>query len=145
MLTFFFFRILKTLEARNAGVDIGYTALFWVIALGLNKIIDAVVQSFLYWLCFFALNIPVRSQLSAVVFRKTLLKKDTKGSQKVDESKQGDNPGPLLLGNEEEEDEDDLKNLKQGKINLLAIDATRIADVAAFSNIFAESLFGVTM
>lgn len=131
------------MEARNAGVDVGYAAWFWVAALGLNKLLDAVVQAYLFWLSFMGLNIPIRSQLSAVIFRKTLVKKDVKGSQKVEEDEQGHTTSPLLK--EDEKDEDDLKNLKQGKINLLAIDATRIADLAAFSNIFIESLFGIIM
>lgn len=67
-----------------------------------------------------------------------------KGSQKVEGSEQEENL-PSLLNEDEDEGDDDLKNLKQGKINLLAIDATRIADLAAFSNIAAESLFGIVM
>ena len=125
-------------------MDVGYAAWLWVGALGINKLLDSVLQSFLYWLCFMALNIPIRSQLSAVIFRKTLLKKDVKGSQKVEEGEQGENLS-LLLKENEDDDDDDLKNLKQGKINLLAIDATRIADLATFSNIFAESFFGIVM
>jgi len=131
-----FNRILKVLEARNAGVDVGYAAWLWVGALGLNKLIASALQAFIYWLEFVGLNIPIRSQLSAVVFRKTLLKKDVKGSQKVEEGEQEEG---------EDGDDDDLKNLKQGKINLLAIDASRIAELAAYSNIFAESLFGIVM
>lgn len=138
-------RILKVLEDRDAGIDIGYAAWFWVGALGLNKLLDAGLSTFLYWLCFMALNIPIRSQLSAVIFCKTLLRKDVKGSQKVDE-----NSTPLVENGitpvlKDDEDEGELKTLKQGKVNLLAIDATRIADVASFSNIFTESIFGILM
>lgn len=139
------FRILKVLEARNSGEDVGYAAWIWVGALGLNKLLDAGVQSFLYWLSWMGLGIPIRSQLSAVIFRKTLLKKDVKGSQKAEDA--GDEQGQPTISSskQESEDEDELKNMKQGKINLLAIDATRIADLASFSNIFAESIFGVIM
>lgn len=138
-------RILKALEARDAGADIGYTAWFWVGALGLNKLLDAGLSSFLYWLCFMALNVPIRSQLSAVIFCKTLLRKDVKGSQKVEENSTElaeNDISPVLKG---DGDDGDLKTLKQGKVNLLAIDATRIADVASFSNIFTESIFGIVM
>ncbi|RPB21589.1 P-loop containing nucleoside triphosphate hydrolase protein [Terfezia boudieri ATCC MYA-4762] len=141
---FFLYKILKVMEARNAGVDVGYAAWLWVAALGLNKLLDAVLLAFLYWLSFMGLNIPIRSQLSAVIFRKTLLKKDVKGSQKVEEGEQGENLSSLLE-EDEGDDDDDLKNLKQGKINLLAIDATRIADLAAYSNVFAESFFGIVI
>jgi len=137
-------RILRALEARNAGVDVGYAAWLWVGALGLNKLLDSVLQASLYWLCFSGINIPIRSQLSAVIFRKTLLKKDVKGSQKAEGGEHGGSLSSLLDENENEGG-DDLKNLKQGKINLLAIDTTRIADLAGFSNVFAESLFGIVM
>ncbi|KAF8475804.1 P-loop containing nucleoside triphosphate hydrolase protein [Kalaharituber pfeilii] len=141
---FFLYKILKTLEARNAGIDVGYAPWLWVGALGLNNLVEAAVQAFRYWLCIMGLNIPIRCQLSAVIFRKTLLKKDVKGSQKL-QGEDGDGSAIDPAKEVENDDEDDLKNLKQGKINLLAIDATRIADLATFSNIFAESLFGVVI
>ena len=129
-------------------MDTGYEAWIWVGGLGLVKFAEAIAQSFLYWQCFMGLNIPIRSQLSAVIFRKTLLKKDVKGSQKTEGEQVDGKAGTqtdIVKKLDAGEDEDELKNLKQGTINLLAIDASRIADLAGFSNIFAESAFGIIM
>lgn len=91
------------------------------------------------------LMIPIRSQLSAIVFSKTLRKKDIKGTQKGDdaetmEAKKNDD---AVSTDSKGDDKDELKNMKQGTINLLAVDSARIAEFTAFSNIFAESLFGM--
>lgn len=46
---FIMFKILKLLEKRSSGVDIGYEAWAWVIIMGLIKAIEALIQSYLYW------------------------------------------------------------------------------------------------
>ena len=134
-------RILTLLEARNSGVDIGVEVWLWVAALGLLKASEAVTQSYLYFLAYVSLQVPIRSQLSAVIFRKTILKKDVKGSQKADAG--AEKVEKKMAG--DDDDEDDLKGKKQGIINLLAIDSTRIADMAAYLNIIPESIFGILL
>lgn len=85
------------------------------------------------------LLIPIRSQLSAIVFAKTMRKKDIKGAQKGKDAETMDDAST----DSKEDDKDELKNMKQGTINLLAVDSSRIAEFAAFSNIFTESFFGM--
>ncbi|KAF8242865.1 P-loop containing nucleoside triphosphate hydrolase protein [Wilcoxina mikolae CBS 423.85] len=129
-------QILKHLERRDQGdQDAGRQAWLWVVALGLVKGFEAVILAYVYWICFMGLMIPIRSQLSAVVFSKTMRKKDVKGSQK-----DNDNQGEPTSTRDEEEDE--LKNMKQGVINLLSVDSERIAVFCAMSNIFIESFVG---
>jgi ABC-type multidrug transport system fused ATPase/permease subunit len=84
--------------------------------------------------------IPIRSQLSAAVFAKTMRKKDVKGTQQEDEKEPAEETG----SSKSDEDEDELKNMKQGTINLLSVDAERIALFTALSNILIESLVGTT-
>lgn len=90
------------------------------------------------------LLIPIRSQLSAVVFAKTMRKKDIKGAQKGKDTEvtnvkdNGDAASTNSKG-----DDIELKGMKQGTINLLAVDSSRIAEFTAFSNIFSESFFGM--
>lgn len=93
------------------------------------------------------LMIPLRTQLSAIVFAKTLRKKDIKGAQKGDDA---ENSGNKDDGGHKDtspgsgdDDEDDLKNMKQGTINLLAVDSSRVAEFTAYSNVFAESFFAM--
>lgn len=92
------------------------------------------------------LVIPIRGQLSALVFSKTMRKKDVKGVQK------GKDPGnedikdstdPKTAAGYGGDNEDELKNMKQGTINLLAIDSSRISEFTAYSSIFGEALSGM--
>lgn len=46
---FIMFKILKLLEKRSSGVDIGYEAWGWLILMGLIKVLEALFQSYLYW------------------------------------------------------------------------------------------------
>lgn len=46
---FIMFQVLKLLEKRSVGVDIGYEAWRWVVCLGLTKIVEAILQSYLFW------------------------------------------------------------------------------------------------
>lgn len=86
--------------------------------------------------------IPVRGQLSAIVFSKTMRKKDVKGMQTGKDSETTDDandnnkttPGA-------NDDEDELKNMKQGTINLLAIDSSRVAEFTSFSCAFFQAIF----
>lgn len=86
------------------------------------------------------LLIPIRSQLSAIVFAKTMRKKDIKGAQK---GKDAETMNDAASIDSKDGGEDELKNMKQGTINLLAVDSSRIAEFTAFSNIFAEAFFGM--
>lgn len=46
---FIMFNILKLLEKRSTGVDIGYEAWVWVMCMGLTKMFEALLKSYLYW------------------------------------------------------------------------------------------------
>ncbi|KAA8894873.1 P-loop containing nucleoside triphosphate hydrolase protein [Sphaerosporella brunnea] len=131
-------RLLFCLERRDKGESDGNTVWFWVAALGIIKLFEAVLLAYVYWVCFMGLMIPIRNQLSAVVFSKTFRKKDVKGLQK--ESERNDQEPTKA-----DEDEVELQNMKQGAINLLAVDSDRIALFCAMSNVFVESFFGTML
>jgi len=73
-----------------------------------------------------------------VLFTKTLRKKDVKGLQEAGERQDDTNSDKLSKPGEE----DKLKNMKQGAINLLSVDAERVALFCVISNSAVESLFG---
>jgi hypothetical protein len=62
-------------------------------------------------------------------------KKDVKGLQKESEKSDVESPNT-------DKDEDELQNMKQGAINLLAVDSDRVALFCGLSNVFVESFFG---
>lgn len=63
---FIMFKILKLLEGRSAGIDIGYEAWFWVVCLGLTKIAGAVVQSYQFW-CVFIIPVLLKLDLATLL------------------------------------------------------------------------------
>lgn len=87
------------------------------------------------------LMIPVRGQLSAIVFSKTMRKKDVKGMQTGKDSEATNDANYNNKTASGADDEDELKNMKQGTINLLAIDSSRVAEFTSFSSAFFQAIF----
>ena len=86
---------------------------------------------------------PLRVQLSALIFAKSLRRKDVKGVQKrqsVAANIDGESPLVTVNGGSEveghNEPEEDLRKTRQGTINLVGFDAARVADFTIFQNIF---------
>lgn len=89
--------------------------------------------------------IPIRSQLSALIFQKAMRRKDVKGASKSTKKETAD--VPKLAGDAatdkpevDEEDEADPKG-KQSTVNLIGVDTKRVSDFGSFNNYFAGSLF----
>lgn len=137
-------KVLQVLETRQAGDDTGFEGYYWVLVLGATKMLESGLLSVVYWVCYAYVMIPVRSQLSGLVFQKTMNKKDVKGSQKEQEEVSAETAGDSAPeGKDGDEDDDNqLKNMKQGTINLLAVDSERVSLFACYANIFTESVVG---
>lgn len=121
--------ILRFMEAREDPSWRASDGWIWVALLGASVLISSMIEACLYWQSYYQLAIPVYEQLSAVVFAKSMRRKDVKGSQKI-EGEEEDN----AQSNREAEEEDARKS-RQATINLVAVDAKRVADFAAFNNI----------
>ncbi|KAK0617970.1 P-loop containing nucleoside triphosphate hydrolase protein [Bombardia bombarda] len=156
-------QLLRILETRKVGSTYGFSTWIWVVWLGVAIIAQAWIEANVFWLSWAELSIPIRSQLSALVFEKAMRRKDVKGAGKakknapVSESEEptvvgseGDStPGettPLLGGAKNEEEKEDtepeeLKKSKQSTVNLIGVDVKRIADFASFQNMFPGSIF----
>ncbi|KAK0748030.1 P-loop containing nucleoside triphosphate hydrolase protein [Apiosordaria backusii] len=136
-------QLLKTLEKRRPGTQSGIDAWAWVFWLGISIIVGSWLESWLFWMSSAELAIPVRAQLSALVFEKSIRKKDVKGVSKSKET-----PTEPAEGSEPDEnkptkgdDAEELKQSKQSTVNLIGVDARRIADFASFQYMFPGSLF----
>lgn len=141
-------QLLRSLENRIPGTPPSLDVWMWVFWLGAVIVVQNAVESYVFWLSWVELTIPIRAQLSALVFEKAMRRKDIKGDVKSEKSKEtdaesptaADVPGPI----EEEEGEDEaeaLKKSKQGTVNLIGVDAYRVGDFAAYQNLFPGSLF----
>lgn len=76
---FMLLKILRILEQRDAGRAVTSEAWVWVIALGLCQIAASWVEAWLFWISLSQLGSPVRSELSNLIFRKSMRRKDIKG------------------------------------------------------------------
>jgi hypothetical protein len=143
------FHILKILEARVPGQPAPSEAWIWVFLLTVSSIGASWIESWTFWVSWQGLAIPVRSQLSALIFQKAMRRKDVKGASKSSTKENGDGPdvSEAAQGDstatdkpEIEEEEGDPKG-KQSTVNLIGVDTKRVSDFCSFNNYFPGSLF----
>jgi len=151
-------QLLRILENRSENKPLGYDAWMWIIWIGVTIIIQSWVESHVFWLSYGQLCVKVRAELSALIFKKSMRRKDVKEAKKKNKptttapeltitgpagvSASGDTPEMAApVDEEEDEDPEALKKSKQGTVNLIGVDAKRVADFCAFANYFPGSLF----
>jgi hypothetical protein len=136
---FVLLHLLRLLEKRDTGKSVTSEAWIWVFALLLSTFIPAWIESVMFWISQAELTMPVRAELSTLIFQKALRRKDVKGVANLgnDAGDKADAPkanGQKTTGGdsaatgepEEKEGEDTLT--KQSTINLIGVDARRIGD-----------------
>lgn len=146
--------ILRALEARDQGENVAFTSWLLVFGLGLAITFSSWLESWMFFVVFMKIGVPIYEQLSAVVFGKAIRRKDVKGAGKNHKKEAPD--GKVLNGEvvvnedagqkgedrapEGDEDEDeDFQKSRQSTINLVGVDSKRIADFATFNYIFLGS------
>lgn len=149
-------QLLRFLERRQPGSSNGIGAWVWVVWLAVAIITQSWIESWVFWLSFADLAIPLRAQVSALIFEKSMRRKDIKGATKSKKKDQPEAADPIIAatagestaadrpetGIEEDADlEEQLKRSKQSTVNLIGVDAKRIADFAAFQYLFPGSFF----
>ncbi|KAL1961056.1 hypothetical protein VTO42DRAFT_4944 [Malbranchea cinnamomea] len=131
--------ILRTMENHHSNPTHSW---LWVISLGASILIYTTIESWLFWIVFYRLGIPVYEQLSAVIFAKSMRRKDVKGSQK---SKAETAHSPPQQSMFPENDEEGAQKTRQAAINLVAVDAKRVSDFAAFNYIVIATIVKLTV
>jgi ABC-type multidrug transport system fused ATPase/permease subunit len=143
------FGILQTLEARAHGSGSGssWVAFFWVMTLGVFMILSSSIEAFLFWTVWANIAIPMQEQLAAVVFAKSMRRKAVKSAKKTKETitvpaQDANLPQALVNASKTEDGEegDDIQKSNQTIVNLIAVDARRICDAAAFNYLLPGSL-----
>ncbi|KAJ5775770.1 uncharacterized protein N7511_000781 [Penicillium nucicola] len=119
--------ILKSLEARSAVSWDNTESWPWVAALGLLLLLGSGVDSWLWWLIYSKLAVPVYQELSAIVFAKAMRCKDVKHTTTAEESTGA-------------EDSKERETSGQNTINLAAVDARRVSDFAMFNHQILTSI-----
>ena len=122
------FALLKLLEQR-ANIP-GFTRAAWalVLALGLATLASAWGEAWTHWMFISRLGIPIRSELSALVFSKATRRKDVKGVQTQKEHVSQETPpvpadalevSSTLKGAAPDASEEGMQKSRQGTINLV--------------------------
>lgn len=150
-------QLLRILETRTDRDNYTLDVWIWVVWLGIAMVAQNWVESHVFWISITELSIPVRSQLSALIFEKAMRKKDVKGTGRSSNKKAAADGGaaePVIAGTagestaadrpdvpEDADESEALKKSKQGTVNLIGVDTKRISDFAWFQNMFPGSLF----
>lgn len=140
------FQLLKILEERRPGDEVPLEAWMWVATLFLVTLAAALIESWMFWISWSELAIPIRSQLSSQIFQKAMRRKDVKGAArtgKKSSSATSDAAQESIAQDKPEdgEDEDSDPTGKQSTVNLIGVDAKRISDFCSFNNYFPGAAF----
>ena len=73
------YHLLQVLEKRTQGETVDASAWIWVFALGLAMLVTSWVESWLFFIIWADLGIPIRALLAILVFMKSTRRKDVKG------------------------------------------------------------------
>ncbi|KAK3381154.1 ATP-dependent bile acid permease [Podospora didyma] len=143
-------RLLETLETREPGEQMGPRLWLLMVWLGVAMLAGALLESWLFWTMITDMYVPIRSQLAAVIFEKAMRRKNVKSASRPRESgnnsdatAQGDATQPAQPTQEqggddetgEGDDADDHtsgQKSRQAVINLIGIDAKRVADFSLY-------------
>ncbi|KAI1155817.1 P-loop containing nucleoside triphosphate hydrolase protein [Nemania diffusa] len=143
-------QLLHLLEQRQGRERIGYEGWMWAVWLMVVILVQSWIETLLFWLSWADICIPIRAQLSALIFQKAMRRKDVKEANKKKTSAVStDQPETAPEGHtaqpeveESSENEAEVLNKsKQSTVNLIGVDAKRVSDFANFNWIFPSSLF----
>ena len=138
--------LLKTIERSSADTQTAKVAWVFVLALGLSIVFASWGQAWAHFIAYARLALPVRSELSAMIFSKATRRKDVKGVQKANtpadlevtlatvprEINKSSPPNAIVAGpgttidpapgieiTAETADEEDIQKTRQNTINLV--------------------------
>ncbi|KAI1033692.1 hypothetical protein LB505_008194 [Fusarium chuoi] len=136
-------RVINILEQRDVGLSGASNLELWILIFtmaGFN-LLDAWVEGWVFWYSFASIALPIRSQLSTLIFEKSLRRKNVKSA---DKSKESHEPQEQAEDKKNEEDADDgtsvLKS-RQAIVNLVGVDALRISNFTGFQFLIINSVF----
>jgi hypothetical protein len=146
---FVMYHILLILEKRKPGDPVTAEAWIWVVTLTLTTIGASWIESWMFWISWSEVAIPIRAQLSALIFQKAMRRKDVKGASKTSKKENGDSPDMADASKNAttsdtpkiETEEDTEPKGRQSTVNLIGVDTKRVSDFCSFNNYFPGSVF----
>jgi hypothetical protein len=137
----------KVLSLLEDPTPLHPTAIWlWVAFLAISKVLHVGIANWLQWINFAVFAIPVRSQLSAVIFAKSLrmvtVQAETSGVRHVAQESSDEDDDletETLLPQETDDQKKQIKDEKpddaaaKGIVNLLGVDVQRVADFCSYN------------
>ena len=152
-------QFLQILESGRGDQGYGLDVWMWVVWMGLAIIAQSWVESYVFWLSWAELLVPVRAQLAALIFEKAMRRKDVKGGGAATKKSavataDAGSSGSSLNGTAgetgtadktetppDENDSEEVKKTKQSTVNLIGVDGKTISELCANQNAFPGSVF----
>lgn len=114
--------ILKTLEDRSLG-----SPGVWAAVMGVSMCVLSTFTSWVWWITYSKLAVPISSELQALLYQKTMHRKDIK--QPKEAGKDG-----------KHQSESVQQQGQQEVINLMTVDVKRISDYASYNHLIPSSV-----
>ena len=155
---FALYSLLRVLEVRQPQDSAGAAGFSRAIALGSAMIVSAWIETQSLWMVWSRLVIPIRSELSALIFIKAMRRKDVKGlptdgSLSTGFSNTGRSSVSGLSSNHDSEkselagdnngndlNTDSIQQLRLSTINFVGVDTKRIIDFVGASHLIPSSV-----
>ncbi|KAF5982152.1 hypothetical protein FBULB1_4402 [Fusarium bulbicola] len=136
-------RVINILEQRDVGLSGASNLELWILIFAMAgfNLLDAWVEGWVFWYSFASIALPIRSQLSTLIFEKSLRRKNVKSA---DKSKESDEPQDQAEDKKNEEGTDDGSSVlksRQAIVNLVGVDALRISNFTGFQFLIINSVF----
>ncbi|KAM0353461.1 hypothetical protein ACHAPU_001471 [Fusarium lateritium] len=133
-------RVINILERRDVGVFESSNLELWVLIFAMAgfNLLDA---GWVFWYSFASIALPVRSQMSTLIFEKSLRRKNVKSA---DKSKESDTTQDGTTDKKDEDEPDDSSSVlksRQSIVNLVGVDALRISNFTGFQFLIINSVF----
>src|SRR6478735_9851605 len=98
------------------------------------------VEGWVFWYSFASIALPIRSQLSTLIFEKSLRRKNVKSAEKSKEADQSQET-PDKKSEDESDDGSSVLKSQQAIVNLVGVDALRISNFTGFQCLIFNSIF----
>ncbi|KAL8652523.1 MAG: hypothetical protein Q9226_004237 [Calogaya cf. arnoldii] len=155
---FAMYSLLRIFEVRQYSPTVDATSWFWVATLGLSMIFAAWIETQSLWIMWSRLVIPIRSEMSSLIFSSAMQKKDLKSTQSKDSKPSSigkSSRKPISSGSSSDIEEtrvssegtdnhDDrstpLQETQVSSVNLVGVDAQRVIQYVGASYLIPSSL-----
>ncbi|TWU75276.1 hypothetical protein ED733_006155 [Metarhizium rileyi] len=137
-------RLVQILEDRDAGIEAPRDLWGLVFLMGLFTLAEQWLDGWIVWFSITKLFAPVRGQLAALIFEKSLRRKNVKNAEKTKEDGPSDGVKPNGKNKDKKDqdgdEEDSVLKSRQAIVNLVGVDSKHIADFAMMQLFIVSSI-----